>query len=233
MGKSELSGRSIWQDVSGAKAAIAEHNLYDVFNVYFANTEYRLLQKPTHLKNLYSQVVLPKETLEQIFTPSIDISSAQWGVSPDFAIENTRTGKILFGEIKRQDGWVEGKDPSAGRGNAHERLCKLFTPGLLKAYRRIGCITDQSILPFWVVFEGDITRDPKRVREITFWFDKYKANFFMWRPDHTGAELIEHFNTYLRSYLEAAEYSSSYDFAQPQYLEAATNAPFYNPSERR
>ena len=61
-----------------------------------------------------------------------------WGVSPDFSITNTRTGKILFGEIKRQDGWVEGKDPSAGRGNAHERMCKLFTPGLLNAYREIG-----------------------------------------------------------------------------------------------
>ena len=229
MGKSELSGRSIWQDVSGAKAAIAEHNLYAVFNSYFKGTEYRLLEKPTHLKNLYAQVALPRETLEQIFIPQVDISSAQWGVSPDFAIENTRTGKILFGEIKRQDGWVEGKDPSAGRGNAHERLCKLFTPGLLKAYRRIGHITDPSILPFWVVFEGDITRDPKRVREITFWFDKYKANFFMWRPNHTGAELIEHFNVYLKDSLETTQ--EHYSFTYPHYLEAATTVAPYDPSE--
>ncbi len=43
----------------------------------------------------------------------------------------------------------------------------------MKAYRRIGKITDPSILPFWVVLEGDITRDPKRNREISFWFDEY------------------------------------------------------------
>ena len=86
--------------------------------------------------------------------------------------EDKKTGKILFGEIKRQDGWVEGKDPSAGRGTAHERMCKLFTPGLMKAYRKIGKIDDTSILPFWVVLEGDITRDPKRNREIAFWFDE-------------------------------------------------------------
>lgn len=49
---------------------------------------------------------------------------------------NVETGKILFGEIKRQDGWVENKLPSAGIGNAHERLCKLFSPGLLKAYKK-------------------------------------------------------------------------------------------------
>ena len=230
MGKNELSGRSIWQDVTGVKAAMAEHNLYDVFDNYFQNTEYRLLKKPTHLKNLYSQVVLPKTTCDQIFNPNIDIPSSQWGVSPDFAIENIRTGKILFGEIKRQDGWVEGKDPSAGRGNAHERLCKLFTPGLLKAYRNIGHITDPSILPFWVVFEGDITRDPKRVREITFWFDKYKANFFMWRPNHTAYELIEHFNTYFIPHLDIDSRQHNYPNYDPTYLEAATNVASYNPN---
>ena len=108
----------------------------------------------------------------------------------------------MFGEIKRQDGRVEGKEPSTGRGNAHERLCKLFTPGLLNAYRKIGGINSDDILPFWVVFEGDITRDPKRVREITFWFDKYYMNFFMWRPGVSGKYLLKHFNKYLKKYLD-------------------------------
>ena len=35
-------------------------------------------------------------------------------------------------ESKRQDGWVEGGARKDGRGNAHERSCKFFTPGLLK-----------------------------------------------------------------------------------------------------
>ncbi len=97
---------------------------------------------------------------------------------------------------------MEGKEPSAGRGNAHERLCKLFTPGLLKAYRTIGKIQTTKILPFWVVFIGDITRDPKRNREVAFWFDEYDKNYFMWRPNMTDKDLTDHFDKYLKPYLE-------------------------------
>lgn len=125
-----------------------------------------------------------------------------WGVLPDFSITNTKTGKILFGEIKRQDGWIEGGKPSDGRGNVHERMCKLFTPGLLKAYRKVSKIDNPNILPFWLVLQGDITRDPKRNREIAFWFDSYDKNYFMWRPNMTEQDLIDHFNKYLKPYLE-------------------------------
>ena len=202
MGKKELSNRLNWENIGGKRAATAEQNLYKVFNEAFEGTIYKLYEKPSHLRNLYANVKLGKDVLEQIYNPDIDYKNTSWGVSPDFAIENTETKKILFGEIKRQDGWVEGKSPSAGRGNAHERLCKLFTPGLLKKYREISGIKNEEILPFWVVFEGDITRDPKRVREITFWFDKYKYNFFMWRPKMTGVELLRHFEQHLKPYLD-------------------------------
>lgn len=202
MGTKELSKRQKWQDVSGAKAQNAEQNFYNVFSKAFEDTKYKLHKKPDHLKNLYAQVKLSKNISGEIFNPDIDLKKVKWGVSPDFAIENTSTKKILFGEIKRQDGWVEGKDPSAGRGNTHERLCKLFTPGLIKAYRKIGGIKSKDILPFWVVFQGDITRDPKRVREVTFWFDEYQDNFFMWRPDMSEELLLKHFNKKLKKYLE-------------------------------
>lgn len=202
MGKSELKNRDNWQEESGAKAAKAEQNLYDVFRKAFKGSNYKLIEKPKHLKNLYAGVHLNQEILDKIYNPDINLEETKWGVSPDFAIENTETGKILFGEIKRQDGWVEGKDPSAGRGNAHERLCKLFAPGLIKAYRKYGKIDNEEILPFWVIFEGDITRDPKRVREITFWFDEYKDNFFMWRPGESEDEMISHFNDKLKKYLD-------------------------------
>lgn len=155
------------------------------------------MEHPTNLKHLYETVKLSQETLSQIFNPSKEAMNCAmiqgWGLTPDFSIVNLKTGKILFGEIKRQDGWVEGKNPNAGRGNAHERMCKLFSPGLINAYRSIGKITDPSILPFWVVLEGDITRDPKRNREIAFWFDKYDKNYFMWRPGKSGQDLIDHF----------------------------------------
>lgn len=202
MGKQELSKRKNWQDASGEKASTAEQNLYDVFTDYFTDTNYILYTKPKHLKNLYSKINLPPEVILEIFNPEIDLDKKNWGVSPDFAIENKITKKIIFGEIKRQDGWVENTNQSAGRGNAHERLCKLFTPGLIKAYREAGKILDETILPFWVVFEGDITRDPKRVREISFWFDKYTQNYFMWRPNQSGDKLIEHFNKNIKPYLD-------------------------------
>lgn len=202
MGKKALSKRENWQKKSGLKALQAETNLYDVFDEYFRGTEYVLHKKPKHLKNLYASVSLSKSIIDQIYNPKINLEKTKWGVSPDFAIENTVTKKILFGEIKRQDGWVENKKPNAGRGNAHERLCKLFTPGLLKAYRKIGGIISDEILPFWVVFEGDITRDPKRNREIAFWFDEYESNYFMWRPNMTGRDLIMHFENNLKRYLD-------------------------------
>ena len=208
MGKKALSGRKNWQTESGpgGLAGTAEKNLYEVFNKYFEDTIYEISDHPKDLKHLYEDVALSPETQAEIFCPDeATINAAKnrgWGVSPDFSIKNTVTGKILFGEIKRQDGWVEGKDPSAGRGNAHERMCKLFTPGLLKAYRKIGGITSPKILPFWVVLEGDITRDPKRNRELAFWFDIYDKNYFMWRPNMTEQELINHFNQYLKPYLD-------------------------------
>ena len=202
MGHNELSSRENWQTENGENAVMAEQNLYTAFEKEFKNTKYTLHKKPKHLKNLYASVQLSQDALNKIYNPEIDLSNTKWGVSPDFAIENTETHKILFGEIKRQDGWVEGKSPKAGRGNAHERLCKLFTPGLQKVYREIGKLDNEDILPFWVVFEGDITRDPKRVREITFWFSQYTANYFFWRPTDTDIELIDHFNKYLKPYLD-------------------------------
>lgn len=208
MAKKDLQGRDNWQTESGpgGKAGKAERNLYEVFREAFVGTDYRINDHPTDLKHLYENVELSAETIAQIFNPdATTMRNAQrrgWGVSPDFSITNVKTGKILFGEIKRQDGWVEGKDPSAGRGNAHERMCKLFTPGLMKAYRRIGHITDPEILPFWVVLEGDITRDPKRNRELAFWFDDYDKNFFMWRPGTGEQPLLDHFNKYLKKYLD-------------------------------
>jgi hypothetical protein len=97
------------------------------------------------------------------------------GVFPDFAIDNKKTGKTIYVEVKRQDGWVENKKRSAGRGNAHERLCKYFTPGLLQILRKQGKIEEPN-LPFWIIFQGDITRDPCRVREVNrAFFKKYQA----------------------------------------------------------
>ncbi len=208
MAKKDLAGRENWQTESGpsGKAGKAEKNLIKAFLNHLDTSLYEINDHPTDLKHLYENVKLSSETISQIYNPDESTMKTAlkrgWGVSPDFSIRNKKTGKILFGEVKRQDGWVEGKAPSAGRGNAHERMCKLFSPGLMKTYKKISGISSDEILPFWVVFEGDITRDPKRNREIAFWFDSYDKNYFMWRPQMTDLDLVEHFNKYLKSYLD-------------------------------
>ncbi len=199
MGSIDNRFRKKWQDYSGSNATIAEHTFYDVFRTLFDGTEYEIDTQPTCFNNIYLKVKLSKEEKAAIYTPSKPIS--RHGIQPDCLIRNTRTNKTIYIELKRQDGWVEGKKRSAGRGNAHERLCKYFTPGLLKLFRKKSNIS-AKYLPFWIVFQGDITRDPCRVREITFWFDRRKANYFFWRDTNNISSLIEHFEKYIVPMLE-------------------------------
>ena len=56
--------------------------------------------------------------------------------------------------------------------------------------------------PFWIIFEGDITRDPCRVREITYWFDQFVENYFFWRDTTNPDPLIEHFVKYIAPMLD-------------------------------
>lgn len=196
MGKTELSKRDFWQD--GGKATGAEKSFYNVFLQEFAGTEFTIRSKPKEFKNIYSNIKLDDKVLAEIYTP--EVKTWVHGIKPDYAIVNTKTNKTLYVEVKRQDGWVEGKKRSAGRGNAHERSCKFFTPGLIRILREHGHLGD-DILPFWVVFQGDITRDPCRVREITCWYSEYSAHFFMWRNSKDTKSLIDHFNNKLKHLL--------------------------------
>ena len=198
MGTNELRKRKIWQDSSGERAGIAEKNFYQVFLQYFKNSDFRIRRGPKEFNNIYFDVNLDKDVLSEIYTP--DIKKWRHGVVPDYAIDNIKTKKTLYVEVKRQDGWVEGKPRSAGRGNAHERSCKFFTPGLLKILRKHGKLSNE-VLPFWVVFQGDITRDPCRVREITLWYNGYSSHFFMWRNSKNEKSLIEDFEIKLKKLL--------------------------------
>lgn len=198
MGSKDLSKREIWQDVSGNKACAAEKSFYEVFSEYFKETNFKIRRNPKEFSDVYFNVILSKEVLSEIYTPPIK----KWkhGISPDFAIDNLDTKKTIYIEVKRQDGWVEGKLRKAGRGNAHERSCKFFTPGLLELLRKHGKL-GENVLPFWVVFIGDITRDPCRVREITMWYGKYSSHFFMWRDKKNISSLIDHFNKHIKPLL--------------------------------
>lgn len=197
MGTNELRKRDIWQDSSGGKAGIAEKIFYEVFSKELKGSDFRIRPRPKEFKNIYSKIKLSDVVLANIYNPD-----ETWvhGVIPDFAIDNLKTKKTLYVEVKRQDGWVEGKPRKAGRGNAHERSCKFFTPGLLKILKGYGKLGNKA-LPFWVVFQGDIARDPKRVREIHCWYTGYPSHFFLWSNSADGKSLINHFNKKLKHLL--------------------------------
>lgn len=200
MGSEANRLREKWQHYSGANAANAEHSFFGVFKEFFKGTEFKIRDKPKEFKNLYVGYELDELTLQEIYTPDTEIT--KHGVSPDYAIDNTATGKTIYIEIKRQDGWVEETDRKAGRGNAHERLGKYFTPGLRETLHKQSNLAP-NVLPFWVIFQGNITRDPCRVREITFWFGQEFTNHkFFWRDSSNSKPLIEHFVNYILPLLE-------------------------------
>ena len=125
-------------------------------------------------------------------------------------------GKIVAGDVvviryegpKGGPGMREMLNPtSAIMGMGLGNSVALITDGRFSGATRGACIGHVSPEAasggaIGVVREGDITRDPKRNREITFWFDTYDKNFFMWRPQMGNEELIQHFNTYLKKYLD-------------------------------
>lgn len=189
--------RKIWQTYGGAKGKAAENAFYSVFCEAFKNSDFEIISHPKDFQHIYENVSLSKEQLQRIFNPN---KSYRHGLTPDYAIRNKKNGKKLYVEVKRQDGWVEGKKPNAGRGNVHERSCKYFTPGLKHLLETEGKLNNAP-LPFWVVFIGDITKDPKRNREIAFWYQGAEDHYFMWDEMPDPIRIVQHFEDKLLKYL--------------------------------
>lgn len=209
MATQELRKRANWQTISGAKALRTEElfqfSLQSALDEVYPN-KFTVDRHPKEFGNIYSTYPLSQEVREKIYDVDVSEKKAngkpkyEWGISMDFAIRNKDNGKILFGEIKRQDGWVETTNMAAGRGNAHERSCKYFTPGLMKIIRETGGLSEE-ILPFWLVIVGDITRDPRRNREIAYWFQDYTKNYYMWRDTNDVGDMLDFFENNLLPYL--------------------------------
>lgn len=205
----ELRKRINWQTVSGWKALKTEElfqrSLQVALDSAYPN-RFTVERHPNEFKDIYSRVSLPKDVLDKIYNvDTAELNSKgkpkyRWGISMDFAIRNKNNGKTLFGEIKRQDGWTETTSMQAGRGNAHERSCKYFTPGLLRIIREKSKLSDE-ILPFWIVIVGDITRDPRRNREIAYWFQEYSKNYYMWRDTSDVEDMLDFFERNLLPFL--------------------------------
>lgn len=207
MATNELRKRANWQTTSGTKALKTEdifcNILQNALNIWFFG-QFVVDKHPNDFSDIYSSFELPQEDLDAIYNVSMHNADGSlkyhWGITMDFAIRNRLNGKVLYGEIKRQDGWIETTKPAAGRGNAHERSAKYFTPGLMHIIREKSHLPEE-ILPFWLVIVGDITRDPRRNREIAYWFQGYESNFFMWRDTNDVDALLNFFENNLLPYL--------------------------------
>jgi hypothetical protein len=199
MGSDANRLRKKWQDYSGKNAGIAEHNFFETFLNLFDGTEYKVERSPKAFRELYVNVELSVQEAGEVYKPTKAVT--RHGVVPDYSITNTETNKTMYVEVKRQDGWVDGGKRSDGRGNAHERSCKFFTPGLQKTLRNQGNL-DDGVIPIWVVFTGDITRDPCRVREIKHWYDGIPGHYFMWRNRAISEPLIDHFINHIKPLID-------------------------------
>ena len=116
MGSEANRLRKKWQDYGGLKATKAEHDFYSVFVDLFKDTEYELIKQPNKFEDLYVNVKLSETENKEIYHPESPIS--KHGIKPDCLIRNKVSGKEIYVELKRQDGWVEGKLRKAGRGKS-------------------------------------------------------------------------------------------------------------------
>lgn len=102
MGTKALRKRKKWQHISGGKAGTAEKNFYQVFSEYLECSDFRIRKRPKEFNDIYFNVKLSKKVLAEIYTP--DVKEWKHGVAPDYAIDNVKTKKTLYVEVKRQDG---------------------------------------------------------------------------------------------------------------------------------
>ena len=101
--------------------------------------------------------------------------------------------------LKNRKPW-QSKSGDAGRGNAHERACKYYTPGLLKIGRQIGNQPDY-VSPYCLIFSGGIATDKKRIEEIEYWFQGDNSLFLMWNNLADRSVIINHFENHLKQKL--------------------------------
>ena len=159
MASFELRKRANWQTISGAMASEAEElfkiSLQSALDSVYPQ-QFFVERHPRDFDDIYSKYPLPHSVLNEIYNVDVTEKNSlgqpkyKWGIRMDFAIRNLTNDKILFGEIKRQDGWTESTNMQAGRGNAHERSCKYFTPRLMRTLRQRSNMSEE-ILPFWLL----------------------------------------------------------------------------------
>lgn len=172
-----LAARENWQAEANKRGAESEVKFHEVMA--------SALQCLPGLGD-YNVVAQPDD-LRRIF------GGGRWGVRPDAAVINKETGRTVFVEVKRQN----------PRGNAHERACKYFAPGLVAAARKKGNI-HQDDFPFFLVFTNGLATSEKYAEEISFWFSapEVENHFLLWNGD--AGKLLDFFLHKIRPVIDRA-----------------------------
>lgn len=119
-----------------------------------------------------------------------EIYGRSHGIVPEAVIRNSRTNRAVYVEVKRQ----------RNAGNAHERACKYFAPGIIASARAIANQPD-DIIPFWWIFTNGIATDPRYVQEITHWFRGVEDNLLLWRAIRDYEPVVDHFERCIKPML--------------------------------
>lgn len=136
-----------------------------------------------YLMKNHDYLVIPKpRVLSHIY--------GQWGIIPELGLEYLPTKRTAFIEDKRQ----------GDNGNAHERLCKYFAPGIQKRCASIAGF----YFPFFFVCMDGLAHDDKKVTEITAWFDAdgFRDRCLLWRDKKDYQVIIDWFDNNIKPYLE-------------------------------
>ena len=107
-------------------------------------------------------------------------------IKPEFTIKNEETGQVMNFEVKKQ----------AHRGNAEERVYKLFTPKFSKAMKKFFNV---DYHPFKAIFcESLATMD-----RYTGKFDVYldDEDYFLWQDYENEKDLANYIDGVIQEYL--------------------------------
>ena len=175
MGREHLERRDNWQREAADRGGQAEWVFDAIMRTYVIDTDYEYQRKPSGLRGIYGSLQ----------------SGNPHGIIPEAVIRNKATGRALYVEVKRQ----------RAAGNAHERACKYFAPGIISSAQAIAN-QPSSVIPFWWIFTNGIATDPRYVQEITHWFLGIEPHLFLWQDLNDYAPLIDHFERHIAPLLD-------------------------------
>ena len=176
--RERLAERENWQEEAGERGLSAERIFDAIMQQHLDGTPFEGVLKPKDLANIYGTRADARGR------------ERPHGIRPDYAVRNTQSGRVIFVEIKRQ----------RAAGNAHERACKYFTPGILGAMRDVGN-HPQDTIPMWWIFTNGVATDPRYVEEIMFWFQGIEGNVLLWEGAPDAGAVTEHFDRFIRPML--------------------------------